>query len=109
MSQRFDFRNPPFTCRVLLVAGALAMPGALAGAMVSLFVPLPGGPLTGFAAGALAGAVLGTAMEAKDASPTAGVPSYPGGISEAAGGEAPLGVSGGLRPGCGRRGGSWPG
>ncbi len=37
MRPRFKFRNPSFRYRVLIVAAFFALPGALAGALVSLF------------------------------------------------------------------------
>lgn len=61
-----NLRNPPYEWRVALVAGVLALPGALAGAMLALFVPCPGGAGGGMFLGMLAGAFLGAWMEAKD-------------------------------------------
>jgi hypothetical protein len=62
MKCRFSrFRNPPFRWRVFLVAAVLAVPGALAGGMVSLFL---GEFLVCSLAGALLSAIGGAVMEA---------------------------------------------
>ncbi len=62
MPCRFNFRNPSFGWRVFLVAVVLAVPGALAGMMVSLLL---GEFLICSLVGALAGAVLAVGMEAR--------------------------------------------
>ena len=59
MRPRFKFRNPPFKYRVLIVAAFFGLPGALVGALASLFF----GRFTicvvvGAAIGAFAGAWL---------------------------------------------------
>lgn len=59
------FRNPPLGWRIFLVAAFLAMPGFLAGGIVSRFL---GGFLICSLAGALVGAILGAAMEATPSS-----------------------------------------
>ena len=66
MCRRFDFRNPPPAWRVFLVAVVLAVPGALAGGMVSLYL---GDFLTGSVVGGLAGAVFGAVLEAPAPTP----------------------------------------
>jgi hypothetical protein len=63
MARRFGWRNPTRRWRVLLVAGVLAVPGGLSGAMVSLFL---GWPVACTVVGTLLGATLGGLMEATD-------------------------------------------
>ena len=59
MRPRFKFRNPPFMYRVIIVAAFFTLPGALAGALASLFVPrFPTCMIVGAAIGAFAGAWL---------------------------------------------------
>jgi hypothetical protein len=55
------FHNPSPWCRVILVAGVLAAPGAFAGMIASLFL---GEPIVCVVAGVLVGAGFGAVMEA---------------------------------------------
>jgi len=54
------FRNPPRAVRATLVAGVLAMPGAILGLTLALFVP---GRTFLVIAGVVAGAVTGLLVE----------------------------------------------
>ncbi len=74
-SRGFSFRNPPPGWRVFLVAVVLAVPGALAGGMVSLYA---GDFLTCSVLGALAGAVAGAVMEGRPPAASHDRPDEPG-------------------------------
>jgi hypothetical protein len=54
------FRNPPKVVRSILVAGVLAMPGAILGLMLAMFMP---GKFFLLAAGIAVGSVTGFLME----------------------------------------------
>jgi hypothetical protein len=61
MSRWSNFRNPPLGWRIVIVAGLLAAPGVIAGAMVGLLVGAFG---TCTVIGGLLGASVGALMEA---------------------------------------------
>jgi len=59
------FRNPPYKWRVISVAVAFSILGILAGELIAVLIPFPGGFWSASAVGLVLGAIAGGYFEAR--------------------------------------------